>query len=129
MRQIHPRATNQTAVSRIIRRLLKETKAKPLRFEVIIKRRNLMAQSTYGHPSDRISDLKEKAIDQFGKAADDAEDMAKRVAERGREATEQMREVTGNFKGAVDKSVKDQPMVTLAMAAVVGFVLGALWKS
>jgi ElaB/YqjD/DUF883 family membrane-anchored ribosome-binding protein len=38
-------------------------------------------------------------------------------------------EVAGNIKGAVDKSVKDQPMATLAAAAAVGFVLGALWKS
>jgi ElaB/YqjD/DUF883 family membrane-anchored ribosome-binding protein len=37
--------------------------------------------------------------------------------------------VAGNLKGAVDKSVKDQPMTTLAVAAAVGFVLGALWKS
>ena len=38
-------------------------------------------------------------------------------------------EVAGNLKGAVDKSVKDQPMATLAVAAALGFVLGALWKS
>ena len=38
-------------------------------------------------------------------------------------------EVAGNLKGAVAKSVKDQPMATLAVAAAVGFVLGALWKS
>jgi ElaB/YqjD/DUF883 family membrane-anchored ribosome-binding protein len=50
------------------------------------------------------------------------------------EAVDQLRdsdagEVAGNLKSAVDKSVKDQPIVTLAMAAAVGFVLGALWKS
>jgi ElaB/YqjD/DUF883 family membrane-anchored ribosome-binding protein len=37
--------------------------------------------------------------------------------------------VAGNFKGALDKSVNEQPMATLAMAAILGFVLGALWKS
>ena len=37
--------------------------------------------------------------------------------------------VAGNVKGAVDKSIKDQPMATLAAAAAVGFMLGALWKS
>ena len=37
--------------------------------------------------------------------------------------------VAGNVKGAVDKSIKDQPMATLAVAAAAGFVLGALWKS
>ena len=51
------------------------------------------------------------------------------LPEKGREAGERMQEVAGNMKGALDSSVKDQPMVTLAMAAVVGFVLGALWKS
>jgi len=40
-----------------------------------------------------------------------------------------MQEVAGNFKGALDKSVSEQPMATLAMAAVLGFILGALWKS
>jgi ElaB/YqjD/DUF883 family membrane-anchored ribosome-binding protein len=28
----------------------------------------------------------------------------------------------------VEKSLKDQPMATLAVAAVIGFALGALWK-
>jgi ElaB/YqjD/DUF883 family membrane-anchored ribosome-binding protein len=87
-----------------------------------------MAQSTSG-ASDKIGDLKDKATDQLGRAADQAENMASRVAEQGREAGERIQEVAGNFKGAVDKSLKDQPMATLAGAAVVGFVLGALWKS
>jgi ElaB/YqjD/DUF883 family membrane-anchored ribosome-binding protein len=55
--------------------------------------------------------------------------MATRVAEQGREAGERVQEVAGTFKRAVDKSLKDQPMATLAGAAAVGFVLGALWKS
>jgi len=88
-----------------------------------------MAQSTYGRPSDQMSDLKDKATDQFGKVADQAERVASRVSEQGREAGERMQEVAGNFKGALDKSIKDQPMATLASVAIVGFVLGALWKS
>ena len=88
-----------------------------------------MAQSTYGRPSDQMSDLKDKATDQFGKVADQAERMASRVSEQGREAGERMQEVAGNFRGALDKSIKDQPMATLASVALVGFVLGALWKS
>ena len=88
-----------------------------------------MAQSSYGRPSDPMSDLKEKATDQFGKAADQAERMANRVAEHGRDAGDRMQEVAGNFKGALDKSLDEQPMATLAVAAIVGFVLGALWKS
>ncbi len=88
-----------------------------------------MAQSTYGGSSDPVSDIKQKATDQFGKAADQAEQMANRVADQGREAGERMQEVAGNFKSALDKSVKDQPMATLAVAGIVGFVLGAIWKA
>ena len=79
--------------------------------------------------TDQFERMADKATDQFKSMADQAEGVANRVAEQGREAGERVQEVAGNFKGAVDKSVKDQPMATLAMAAVVGFVLGALWKS
>lgn len=88
-----------------------------------------MAQSTYGRTPGPMSDFKDKASDQLSKAADHAQDMANRVAERGREAGAQMQEVAGNLKGTMDKSLRDQPMATLATAAAVGFVLGALWKS
>src|SRR4029078_8457860 len=37
--------------------------------------------------------------------------------------------VTGNFAQALQKSLGDQPYVTLALAGLAGFVLGALWKS
>ena len=88
-----------------------------------------MAQSTYGRPSSQTSDLPEKATDQFSQAAEQAEQMANHVADHGREAAERVQEVAGNFKGALDKSVKDQPMATLAVAAVLGFALGAIWKT
>jgi ElaB/YqjD/DUF883 family membrane-anchored ribosome-binding protein len=57
------------------------------------------------------------------------EGLASGAAHQVSEAGDRASEVAGNIKGAVDKSVKDQPMATLAMAAAVGFVLGALWKS
>ena len=79
--------------------------------------------------TDQFERMADKATDQFNRFADQAEGVASRVAEQGREAGEKVQEVAGNLKGAVDKSVKDQPMATLAMAAAVGFVLGALWKS
>jgi ElaB/YqjD/DUF883 family membrane-anchored ribosome-binding protein len=89
-----------------------------------------MAQeSSFGRESDQISKIKDKATDQFNKVAGQAEDMAHRVANQGREAGESMQKVADNFKSAVDSSVRDQPMATLAFAAMLGFVLGALWKS
>jgi ElaB/YqjD/DUF883 family membrane-anchored ribosome-binding protein len=72
--------------------------------------------------------MTDKAKDQLRSMADRAEEAADRVAEHGREAGHRVQEVAGNLRGAVDKSVKDQPMATLALAAIAGFVLGALWK-
>jgi ElaB/YqjD/DUF883 family membrane-anchored ribosome-binding protein len=43
-------------------------------------------------------------------------------------ANDELSQFTGTFRGAVDKSLKDQPMTTLAMAAGMGLLLGALWK-
>jgi ElaB/YqjD/DUF883 family membrane-anchored ribosome-binding protein len=78
-----------------------------------------MAQTSYsGRASNQVSDLKDKTTEQL-----------KQVADQGRETGERVQEVAVNFKQALDKSVEDQPMATLALAAVVGFVLGALWKS
>lgn len=88
-----------------------------------------MAQSTYTGKPDQISELKDKATEQLGRAAERAESVANRMAGQGRETGERIQEVAGNFKGALDKSVRDQPMATIATAAIVGFVLGALWKS
>lgn len=79
--------------------------------------------------TDQFERIADKATDQFRSVADHAESVANRVGEQGRDAAERVQEVAGNFKGAVDRSVKDQPMATLAVAAVLGFVLGALWKS
>jgi ElaB/YqjD/DUF883 family membrane-anchored ribosome-binding protein len=83
--------------------------------------------------------LKDEAADQFGRLADkathtfrdvsdQAQHFAERMAEQGREAGEKVQEVAGNLKAAAHKSLKDQPMVTLAMAVVLGFMLGALWR-
>ena len=90
-----------------------------------------MAQgaSTYGDNSGTIHGLREKAGERLENAADHVESAMKTVAERGREAGENVQKVADNLKTAVDTSVKDQPMATLAVAAALGFVLGALWKS
>lgn len=36
--------------------------------------------------------------------------------------------VAGNFQTAIDRSVAEQPLTTLALAIAAGFVLGAIWK-
>ena len=89
-----------------------------------------MAQSQYGGRSDlsdKASDLKDQATDQIKKVAGRVEGLASEAVDHLRETG--AGEVAGNLKGAVDKSVKDQPMATLALAAALGFVLGAIWKA
>ena len=79
--------------------------------------------------TDQIGRLADKATDQARNVAQHVEDFASNAAQQGREAGERIQEVAGNVKGAVDKSMKSQPMATLVAAAAVGFVFGALWKS
>ena len=87
------------------------------------------AKSAAHDLSDKAGDLAAKAGNQLDKALEAAESKVRDLAARSGEAGEQVQEVAGNVKTAIDRSVKDQPMATLAMAAAVGFVLGALWKS
>lgn len=83
-----------------------------------------------GERGGRTADeLAEQATDFAERAGEEIQRVAKNVTDQGREASEQFQEVAHNFKSAVDKSVKDQPLTTLAVAAGLGFVIGALWKS
>jgi uncharacterized protein YjbJ (UPF0337 family) len=45
------------------------------------------------------------------------------------DASQAAQDVADNVGSAVKTSVKEQPMATLALVMMVGFVLGALWKS
>ena len=85
-----------------------------------------MAQSQYGGRSD-LSDKASDLKDQAKKVAGQVEGYASEAMDKLRDTG--AGEVAGNIKGAVDKSVKDQPMATLALAAAIGFVLGAIWKA
>lgn len=57
------------------------------------------------------------------------QEAANSLADTGRRVQENAQAVGENVKGAIDKSLRDQPLTTLAAAAAIGFVLGALWKS
>ena len=87
------------------------------------------ARENMNKATDQVGKTIDKATDKAQGVARQVEDFAGKAVEHGREAGERVQEVAGNIKGAVDKSVKDQPMATLAAVAAVGFVLGALWKS
>jgi ElaB/YqjD/DUF883 family membrane-anchored ribosome-binding protein len=77
---------------------------------------------------DRLREMADVATDKVKDVTKSAEEMASKVAEQAREYGEKAQEAVRNFKPYVEKSMKDQPMATLGVAAVIGFVLGALWK-
>lgn len=79
--------------------------------------------------SDAAADVAEKAGRHMERAFGSAETAVRSIAEQGKEAGDRVQQVAGNIKGAVEKSVTDQPMATLAIAVGLGFVIGALWKS
>jgi ElaB/YqjD/DUF883 family membrane-anchored ribosome-binding protein len=74
-------------------------------------------------------DLADKAANLAEKTSEQIERVVQNVTDQGRQATENVQVVADNIKSAVDKSIKDQPLTTLAVAAGLGFVIGALWKS
>ena len=78
--------------------------------------------------AEHYESMSDRATEQLRNVSDRASGAAGRVAEQGREVGERVQEVAGNLRGAVDKSVREQPMATLALAAIAGFVLGALWR-
>ncbi len=77
----------------------------------------------------KAADLAGKATKQLDSAIESAETTVRDIAGQSHEAGERINAVAGNLKTAVDKSVKDQPLTTLVMAAAFGFLVGALWKS
>lgn len=46
----------------------------------------------------------------------------------GREAVDAFRDVADTFGDAIDDSLKRRPYATLAVAAGIGFLLGAVWR-
>jgi ElaB/YqjD/DUF883 family membrane-anchored ribosome-binding protein len=77
---------------------------------------------------DRLHEMAGGAAEQLKSAADSAQEIAGKVTEQARVYGEKAQEAARNFKPFVEKSMKEQPMSTLAVAAVIGFALGALWK-
>ena len=67
---------------------------------------------------DRVHNAADAAADKAAEVAANAQELAGKVVEQAREYTEQAQEAVKNFKPFVEKSMKEQPMATLAVAAV-----------
>ena len=85
-------------------------------------------KSTADTAKDRMQEFADTASDRLKEAGDRAEEIAGNVAEQARVYGQKAQEAASQVKPYVEKSLKEQPMATLAMASVIGFVLGALWK-
>ena len=77
---------------------------------------------------DRLREMADVVGEKVKNVTESAEKIAGKVAEQAREYGNKAQEAVKNLKPYVDKSMKEQPMATLGVAAVIGFVLGALWK-
>ena len=78
--------------------------------------------------TDRLREMADTATDQLKGAADRTQEFAADVTQQAREYGEKAQDAVRQVKPFFEKSLKEQPMTTLAAAAVSGFVLGALWK-
>jgi ElaB/YqjD/DUF883 family membrane-anchored ribosome-binding protein len=83
---------------------------------------------TSAEPRDGTVDMADALAQKVADATAGAQELAGKVADQAREYGDQAQEAVKNFKPYVEKSVKEQPMATLAVAAAIGVVLGALWK-
>jgi len=104
------------------------------------KKETAMAQQIAGYPpqdygqpatkdaEDRLRDTAEATGERIKAASDSAQDVAPSVADKARRYGKQAQDAVKQFRPFVEKSLKQQPMATLAGAAAIGFVLGALWK-
>jgi ElaB/YqjD/DUF883 family membrane-anchored ribosome-binding protein len=82
----------------------------------------------YTRGPDQTARTADTATDKLENLASRAQNMAEQAAEQAREYGEKAQEAARNFKPFVEKSMKEKPMGTLAVAAMIGFALGALWK-
>lgn len=68
--------------------------------------------------SQTASGLAKAAGHKMDRALDSAETMARSAADQGRE-----------LASNIDRTVREQPLVVLAVVAALGLVVGALWKA
>jgi ElaB/YqjD/DUF883 family membrane-anchored ribosome-binding protein len=85
-------------------------------------------QTTTEGAKDRLRDMADAAGERVKETADSAQEMTSNIAEQARHHGERAQKAVKQFRPFVEKSLKEQPITTLAVAAAIGLVLGALWK-
>ena len=85
--------------------------------------------SQYSQMKDTDQELVNKAAEAVAGVTEQATDLADRAAEQGREVSAMAQKAPAAMRDALDTSLKQQPLATLAIAGAIGFLLGAVWKS
>jgi ElaB/YqjD/DUF883 family membrane-anchored ribosome-binding protein len=62
------------------------------------------------------------------KAKDNVGGVASDIQDKAMEGVGAVREVGDNMVDAIDESIKTRPYTTLAIAAGIGFLFGAIWR-
>jgi ElaB/YqjD/DUF883 family membrane-anchored ribosome-binding protein len=113
--------------------------ARPVALSLGSSQEKVMTQQGSGYPAqppkptgekggERLRERADTATDQLKGAADRAQELAGDVSRQAREYGEKAQDAARQVRPFVERSLKDQPMTTLAAVAAIGFVLGALWK-
>ncbi len=86
-------------------------------------------QEGFSAMRDDVSKLSQQVVDLLQAKGNATYKRAKKnFDETTGEAADAMRDVRDSFAGAVEESVQERPLATLAMAVGLGFVLGAIWR-
>jgi ElaB/YqjD/DUF883 family membrane-anchored ribosome-binding protein len=72
--------------------------------------------------------LSAKSNAAWRRARSNVEGVIADAQETGQEAVDAVREVGDNLVDAIDESIQKRPYTTLALAAGIGFLLGAAWR-
>ena len=79
------------------------------------------ATSSNDNGSDSLTDRLNRATDETREAAD-------KVAEQVKDLTERGQGLLNSLMPSVERSLKEQPLATLALVSVAAFTLGTVWK-
>lgn len=85
-----------------------------------------MSQQRGKYPGDFIT--ADQAMERMKDAPDKVLGYAEQIGEQATQYGEKAQEAALQYKSFVEKSLSERPMTTLAAAAVIGFILGALWR-
>ena len=77
---------------------------------------------------DRLRDMTDATGETVKGAAKVTDEMARQLADQARQYGEQAQEAARQVRPFLEKSMKEQPIATLAGAAILAFALGVAWR-